>query len=209
MSESSNNIYISGLCMSAPELSHTVYEENFYRFFIGVRRLSGAEDVIPVTVSESILAVRPVMVSFHYTIVGQIRSYNLHSENGSKLLISVFAKELYSDSSNDRSLDCNRCELTGFICKDVTYRTTPFAREISDVLIAVNRRYGKSDYLPCIAWGKNARKLSMLSVGDEIYLEGRLQSREYIKTLPDGSTENRIAYEVSCSTVDYAKEYNP
>lgn len=209
MSELNNNICISGLCMSAPELSHTVYGENFYRFFIGVRRLSGTEDVIPVIVSESLLAVRPVAVSLHYTVIGQIRSYNLHSENGSRLLISVFAKELYSDSSDNRSLDCNRCELTGFICKDVTYRTTPFAREISDVLIAVNRRYGKSDYLPCIAWGKNARKLSMLSVGDEIYLEGRLQSRDYVKTMPDGSMENRVAYEVSCSTVDYAKEYEP
>ncbi|MDD5981439.1 MAG: single-stranded DNA-binding protein [Clostridium sp.] len=201
MSETTNYIYVSGEAATLPEYSHSMYGENFFSFFLSVRRLSGTEDMVPVLISERIIPQSIDTPGAHFSIIGQIRSYNKKTPGGSKLVISVFAKEIIRDADSDRDADCNECELTGFVCKPVIYRTTPFSREISDVLLAVNRNYGKSDYLPCIAWGRNARYLSNVSVGDKLGVSGRLQSRDYKKTLENGVVENRTAYEVSCSSV--------
>ncbi len=197
MSETNNYIYVSGVISSPPEFSHSIYGEKFYRLFLNIKRLSEVEDRIPVTISERIMPDAARGIGAHFSIIGQIRSYNQKTANGSKLLITVFAKEIIHDMSSDRDTDCNECELTGFICKPVIYRTTPFSREISDVLLAVNRNYGKSDYLPCIAWGRNARYLKKLTVGNELSITGRLQSRDYRKLLDNGQMENRTEYKIS------------
>lgn len=202
MSENTNYIYLSGVISSPPEFSHSIYGENFYRLFLSVKRLSGVEDTVPVTVSERILPSAAVEIGTHFSVIGQVRSYNQRNSSGSKLIITVFAREMIQDTCADRDADCNECELLGFICKPVIYRTTPFSREISDVLLAVNRNYGKSDYLPCIAWGRNARYLNKLTVGSELSVIGRLQSRDYKKLLDNGEIETRIAYEISCSSLE-------
>lgn len=202
MSENTNYIYISGVISSPPEFSHSLYGENFYRFFLSIRRLSGIEDNIPVTISERILPQSAEKLGAHFSVIGQIRSYNKKCTNGNKLIVTVFAKEIIQDVSIDRDADCNECELVGFICKPVIYRTTPFSRQISDVLLAVNRNYGKSDYLPCIAWGRNAHYLNTLTVGSELSIVGRLQSRDYRKLLDNGEIEMRTTLEVSCSSLE-------
>lgn len=200
--DSNNIIYICGRALSDAEYSHTLYGEAFFKLKIAVERLSGTIDIVPVTVGERLLNGIKISEGAVFSIAGQIRSYNKSTETGSRLIITVFAREFLPVSDDQYGGDCNECELSGFICKPVVYRTTPFSREIADVLLAVNRRYGKSDYLPCIAWGRNARFLSNLNVGEKLNLTGRLQSREYKKLLPDGTTAIRTAYEVSCSTIE-------
>lgn len=195
-----NSITLIGEAASAPEYSHAVYGEAFYRMTFAVRRLSSAVDALPVTVSERLLGQLPVEEGMRFFINGQIRSYNKRTETGSRLVITVFAKE-FRPALDEESGDLNEAELTGFICKPVIYRTTPFSREIADLLIAVNRRTGRSDYLPCIAWGRNARYLSELPVGTALSVLGRLQSREYKKVTPEGEEIIRTAYELSCSAV--------
>ena len=202
MPETSNSIKLTGRVCGCPEYSHCIYGEAFFKLLLSVRRLSGAEDLIPVTVSERLLGNMPVEHGMIFDIDGQIRSYNQRTDNGSRLLITVFAREFMQVSEEAYVDDHNEVTLAGFVCKPVIYRTTPFSREISDMLLAVNRRYGKSDYLPCIAWGRNARFTSELSIGDNIRLLGRLQSREYKKAFPDGIVETRTAYEISCSAVE-------
>lgn len=202
MPDTSNNIKLTGRVFGCPEYSHCIYGEAFFKLNLRVRRLSEVEDLIPVTVSERLLGGMPVDDGMIFDIDGQIRSYNQRQLNGSRLLITVFAREFTSVSAEDYVGDRNEASLIGYVCKPIIYRTTPFSREISDILLAVNRRYGKSDYLPCIAWGRNARFTNELNVGDNIHALGRLQSREYRKTLPDGTTETRTAYEVSCSAVE-------
>lgn len=200
MFEETNHIYVSGEALTLPSFSHCVYAERFMHFTLGVSRLSGNEDKLPVLISERIIP-DGLTIGTHLSIVGQIRSYNQHSEKKNKLIISVFAKEIAIDEFSDRTLDSNECELVGYICKPVVYRKTPFLREISDILLAVNRNYGKSDYLPCIAWGRNARYANSLSIGQKLCLSGRLQSRNYKKIMENGIIEERIAYEVSCSLI--------
>lgn len=200
MFEETNHVYVSGEMLTLPSFSHCVYGEKFMNFSLGVNRLSGNEDELPILISERILP-KSLNIGTHLSIVGQIRSYNQHCERKNKLIISVFTKEIMLDDFTDRTLDCNECELVGYICKPVVYRKTPFLREISDILLAVNRNYGKSDYLPCIAWGRNARYANSLSVGQKLCLNGRLQSRNYKKVLENGVIEERIAYEVSCSLI--------
>lgn len=200
MFETTNRIELVGALASPLEYSHSVYGEAFYRFMLAVRRLSGTEDVIPVTVSERLLGDMEAESGMRFNICGQIRSYNQHTESGNRLFITVFAREIHPAAEEDN--DRNEAELSGFICKPVIYRTTPFEREIADILIAVNRRCNKSDYLPLIAWGRNARFLSDAPVGTELSIIGRLQSREYKKLLEDGTEQLRTAYEVSCSAVE-------
>ena len=198
--ETNNSLRLIGRAVGEPEYDHTVYGEAFFRLTVSAVRLSGAEDVLPVTVSERLL---PEIGSFdgaRLGVEGQIRSYNRHGEGGSRLIITAFARELFLPE--DSGTDVNEVELSGHICKPVIYRTTPFSREIADIILAVNRRYGKSDYLPAIAWGRNARFAESLMPGDTVMLRGRLQSRAYQKTLPDGIIEQRTAYEISCSSIE-------
>lgn len=202
MSDMNNSIYISGRIVTPPEYSHVIYGEAFYRMTMGVKRLSEAVDLIPVTISERLLGNIPVEENMLFSFTGQIRSYNQRTETGSRLIVTAFARDFTPEDESQYIGDCNECELSGYICKPVVYRTTPFSREIADVLIAVNRRYGKSDYLPCIAWGRNARFLEQMNVGDHLHIIGRLQSREYRKLLEDGTTVNRTTYEISCSAVE-------
>lgn len=199
MFEGSNRISLSGTVANAPVYDHTVFGEAFYKLGVAVKRLSGTEDVLPVTVSERLMGTDGIEEGASVSVNGQIRSYNQRAEDGSHLVITVFARDI-GFPEGERA-DVNEAELTGHICKPVIYRTTPFSREIADLLIAVNRRYKKSDYLPAIAWGRNARFAGTLAPGDAVLIRGRLQSRGYQKTLPDGSVEQRTAYEISCSSI--------
>ena len=198
-----NVVTISGKISTEPIFNHEVYGEGFYTFMLDVKRLSDSIDRIPVTVSERLINFPELTVGIHVKIDGQFRSYNASAGEGSRLILTVFAREVYilSEEIDDRRND-NQIVLNGFICKKPIYRTTPFGREISDILLAVNRSYNKSDYIPCISWGRNARYCSTFNVGDNVKVWGRIQSREYQKKLPDGTIENRVAYEVSVSKLE-------
>lgn len=200
MFENLNSIELIGTVASPVEYSHSICGEAFYHTELAVRRLSGTEDCLPVTISERLLGSMEAECGMRFYIHGQIRSYNQRSERGNRLIITVFAREIRP--ADECEADRNEAELSGYICKEVIYRKTPFEREIADILIAVNRRYNKSDYLPLIAWGRNARFLSDAPIGTELSIVGRLQSREYKKLLEDGTEQIRTAYEVSCSAVE-------
>ena len=202
MSDVTNKILLIGRAGGESEYSHSVFGEAFFSLPFSVRRLSGTEDRLNITVSERLLGDAPVSEGLGFRISGQIRSYNKRTETSSRLLITVFAREFVPLSEEDAPPDVNEAELTGYICKPPIYRTTPFSREIADMLLAVNRRFGKSDYLPCIAWGRNARYLADLPVGTNLHVIGRLQSREYKKQFADGTEQLRTAYEISCSAVE-------
>lgn len=193
-----NRAYVAGTVISAPEFSHEVLGEKFYDVTLRVRRLSDQHDEIPVTISDRLMQDLPLAPGDTVGVSGQLRSYNKQTEGRSKLVLRIFAREL-DDGESDTP---NRIELEGFICKPPVYRTTPFKREICDMLLAVNRAYNKSDYIPAIAWGRNARYAGEFSVGDKVAVTGRIQSRVYQKTLPDGSVEDRVAYEVSVSRLE-------
>ena len=191
-----NKVTLSGVVVSQPAFSHEVYGEGFYEFMLSVLRLSDAADILPVTISERLMHEAHIEVGSKISVAGQFRSYNKLADNHSRLMLTVFARSV---CDYDEELNPNVIELEGYICKNPMYRTTPFKREICDILLAVNRAYNKSDYIPCIAWGRNARYVNTLQVGDKIYLTGRIQSREYCKQLPDGTEQTRVAYEVSIS----------
>ena len=182
----------TGTAMAQPEFSHENHGEDFFRFPLRVERLSGAEDVLPVLVSRTQLEFHPVYAGEGLTVEGDIRSFNNRSGVGSKLVLTVFARYLRAADGVDE----NRVTLAGVLCKPPIYRRTPLGREIADLTLAVNRRYGRADYLPCIAWGTVARTCAQLRVGDALKIEGRFQSREYNKTLENGVVR-RIAYEIS------------
>lgn len=192
-----NKVYLSGKIASELEFSHEIMDEKFYDFTVSVKRLSGQEDVVPVTISERIIGENRFEIGNLIGLIGQFRSYNKIIENHSKLVLKVFVREL---CEYDEQVP-NAIEIEGFVCKTPVYRTTPFKREICDLLIAVNRAYNKSDYIPAIAWGRNARFASTFSVGDKIRLNGRIQSRIYQKQLESGEVEARVAYEVSVSAL--------
>lgn len=193
-----NRAYVAGTVITIPEFSHEVLGEKFYDVTLSVRRLSDRHDEIPVTVSDRLMQDMPLAPGDTVGVSGQLRSYNKQTEGRSKLVLRIFAREL-DDGESDTP---NRIELEGFICKPPVYRTTPFKREICDMLLAVNRAYNKSDYIPAIAWGRNARYAGEFAVGDKVAVTGRIQSRVYQKTLPDGSVEDRVAYEVSVSRLE-------
>lgn len=193
-----NRAYVAGTVITVPEFSHEVLGEKFYDVMLSVRRLSDRHDEIPVTVSDRLMQDMPLAPGDTVGVSGQLRSYNKQTEGRSKLVLRIFAREL-DDGESDTP---NRIELEGFICKPPVYRTTPFKREICDMLLAVNRAYNKSDYIPAIAWGRNARYAGEFAVGDKVAVTGRIQSRVYQKTLPDGSVEDRVAYEVSVSRLE-------
>ena len=195
-SEKNNKVYIMGEIVSEATFSHEVYGEGFYEFYVKVMRLSGQADILPVTVSERLIESSDLKVGSFISAVGQFRSYNKLEGGRSRLMLTVFVRELIEPAA-DRNP--NGIVLSGYICKPPVYRTTPFNREIADMLIAVNRAYNKSDYIPCIAWGRNARFVQNLKVGDRVALSGRIQSREYQKRLSETEVVTMTAYEVSIS----------
>ena len=194
--ERNNRVFISGEIVTDAEFSHEVYGEGFYEMNVLVKRLSGQGDILPVTISERLIADRDLKIGVNINALGQFRSYNKLIDGKSKLMLTVFVRELL-DGSVVRNP--NSIVLSGYICKPPVYRTTPFNREIADILIAVNRSYNKSDYIPCIAWGRNARFAKNLAVGEKIAVSGRIQSREYQKRITDDDVRTLTAYEVSIS----------
>lgn len=196
-----NEVTISGKVVSNLEFSHEVYGEGFYRFMLEVSRLSDSADIIPVTISERLMSERRLEVGDVVEIEGQFRSYNSYNNTGNKLVLTVFTREVKYLDDEKSIKNPNQIYLNGYICKKPIYRTTPFGREISDILLAVNRSYNKSDYIPCIAWGRNARYSQGLETGDNVMIWGRIQSRTYQKKFDNGDIVNRIAYEVSVSKI--------
>lgn len=200
---------LSGKILSNPEFSHEIYGEGFYIITVEVPRLSDTYDYIPVMFSERLLPLDKFVIGKIVAVEGQFRSYNNYSsESGHKLLLTVFARDIVIVDSLDEVKVPNSIYLNGFICKKPIYRTTPFGREIADILLAVNRAYNKSDYIPCIAWGRNARFASHFEIGDNIRIWGRIQSRNYQKKLSDGTVDERTAYEVSISKMEIIKDNN-
>ena len=196
-----NTAFIAGIIEDEAVFSHNVYGEGFYTFHVCVPRLSEAKDSIPVTVSERLCDPHAVTPGKRVEIAGQFRSYNNYSEEGSRLMLTLFARDIRFPEE-ETTAPPNEITLVGFICKPPVYRHTPFGREISDMLLAVNRSYNKSDYIPCIAWGRNARFSRDLSVGDKVRLEGRIQSREYRKRLGEDSFVTKTAYEISVIKIE-------
>ena len=196
VTEKNNKVYVMGEIVSDATFSHEVYGEGFYEFFVKVMRLSGQADILPVTLSERLIQGGALCKGKTICAVGQFRSYNKIEGGKSRLMLTVFVRELLDD---EQGKNPNSVLLSGYICKPPVYRTTPFNREIADVLLAVNRAYNKSDYIPCIAWGRNARFVKNLSVGDKIAVSGRIQSREYQKKLSETELKTMTAYEVSVS----------
>ena len=194
--EKNNKVFISGEIVSEAEFSHEVYGEGFYEMSVMVKRLSGQGDILPVTISERLIADKDLKIGVTINAIGQFRSYNKLVDGKSRLMLTVFVRELLDDIYFKNP---NTIVLSGYICKPPVYRTTPFNREIADLLVAVNRSYNKSDYIPCIAWGRNARFAKNLSVGEKIVISGRIQSREYQKRYSDDDVVVMTAYEVSIS----------
>ena len=197
-----NQVMIAGEIISDFTFSHEVYGEGFYMVDVAVNRLSNFADYIPVMVLERLLDVSKDWKGQYISVVGQFRSYNRHEEKKNRLVLSVFARELSLVQEVDEDVKSNQIFLDGYICKEPIYRKTPLGREIADLLIAVNRSYGKSDYIPCICWGRNARFASTFEVGTHVQIQGRIQSREYVKKINELETEKRIAYEVSVSKIE-------
>ncbi len=196
-----NRVFIRGEIVTEARYSHEVYGEGFYETDVLVKRLSGQADVLPLTISERLITSNGLKPGSEISALGQFRSYNKLVGEKSKLMLTVFVRELIDaeDAKNP-----NNIVLSGYVCKPPVYRTTPFSREISDVLVAVNRAYNKSDYIPCIAWGRNARFVKNLAVGERIALSGRIQSREYTKKISETESKTMTAYEVSiCKLAAY------
>lgn len=199
-----NRVSIVGEVVSEFRFSHEVFGEGFYLVDVSVNRLSDMTDIIPLMVSERLVDVKQNYIGQLVEAAGQFRSYNKHDGTRNKLVLSIFVRDWQLVEENLESGKTNQIFLDGFICKAPIYRKTPLGREISDLLIAVNRPYGKSDYIPCIAWGRNARFASNFEVGKRIQIWGRVQSREYVKKLSETETEKHVAYEVSVSKLEYA-----
>lgn len=204
-----NKIELCGVIASVPELNHKTYGENFYGFRLSCSRKSTEKDMLPIIVSDRLVEIKDLQVGKKISVKGQVRTFNKHiSDDKRKLLIMVFARDVREVEEESESAPefNNNVKLSGYICKPPVYRATPKGREIADVLIAVNRTYGKSDYIPCITWGRNARYTGNLDVGTRVDVEGRLQSREYTKKLDDGTEEIRTAYEISVSRIEESEE---
>lgn len=201
-----NQVVIMGEIVSPFTFSHQVFGEGFYLVDVMVKRLSESQDIIPVMVSERLVDVSQDYQGEWICISGQFRSYNRHEEKKNRLVLSVFARELSFAEEEDDSVKSNQIYLDGYICKPPVYRKTPLGREIADLLIAVNRPYGKSDYIPCICWGRNARYASAFAVGGHVLIWGRIQSREYMKRMSETEMEKRTAYEVSVSKLEYIRD---
>lgn len=201
-----NMVTIIGKVVGDKKFSHEIYGEQFYIYNIEIPRLSDVADQLPITVSERLLIGTQLKEGNIVKIEGQLRSYNKFIDGNNRLVLTIFSKKLSIFEDEKEFKNPNEIFLEGYICKSPVYRETPFGREITDILIAVNRLYNKSDYIPSIAWGRNARYASNLNVGDKIRIWGRIQSRQYQKKYPDGSIEDKTAYEVSISKMEKAYE---
>ena len=203
-----NHLVLRGKIVSDKSYSHEIYGEKFYVFNLEVIRLSSTVDIIPITVSERLLTNLELEIGKKVYVEGQFRSYNNYENERNRLILTVFAKEVaeVEEQEEDKEEISNEVTLVGYICKKPIYRQTPFGREIADVLLAVNRAYNKSDYIPCIAWGRNARFCQNMEVGTEVKLTGRVQSRIYEKKYEDGKVETRTAYEVSIASMEIANK---
>ena len=207
-----NHLVLVGKVTSDKRFSHEIYGEKFYIFDLEVPRLSGNADIIPITISERLLEADNLAIDTKVIVEGQFRSYNSYQNERNKLVLTVFAKDVKFVENQDEEIQAskdfvsNEVVLNGYICKKPIYRQTPFGREIADLLLAVNRAYNKSDYIPCIAWGRNARFCENIEVGTEVKIVGRVQSRAYEKKYEDGTSETKIAYEVSISSLEVVKQ---
>ena len=197
-----NQVTIMGKVATEFSFSHEVFGEGFYMVEVEVKRLSNSEDRIPLMISERLIDVTQDYTGEYIMVHGQFRSYNRHEEQKNRLVLSVFVREISFMEEEPDGTKTNSIWLDGYICKEPIYRNTPLGREIADLLLAVNRPYGKSDYIPCICWGRNARYASGFEVGEHVQLLGRIQSREYVKRISDTETEKRVAYEVSVSKLE-------
>lgn len=207
-----NHLVLVGKVTSDKRFSHEIYGEKFYIFDLAVPRLSGNADIIPITVSERLLSINDLKIDSKISVEGQFRSYNSYENEKNRLVLTVFAKDINFIEDQDAEIEVskdvvsNEVTLKGYICKKPIYRQTPFGREISDLLLAVNRAYNKSDYIPCIAWGRNARFCENIPVGTEVKIVGRVQSRTYEKKYEDGRVETKVAYEVSVSSLEVVNQ---
>ena len=210
-----NYLTLVGKVTGEKKFSHEIYGEKFYVFNLEIARLSGNADIIPITVSERIITDEMLKQGKQLLVKGQFRSYNSYDNEKNRLILTVFAKDVVEVEENNEEEEnemakkdtvTNEVVLVGYICKKPIYRQTPFGREIADVLLAVNRAYNKSDYIPTIAWGRNARFCQNLEVGTKVKLVGRVQSRMYEKKHEDGTVENRVAYEVSFGSLEIVDE---
>lgn len=201
-----NQVTVMGEIVSDFSYSHEIFGEGFYMVDVRVQRLSESFDIIPVMVSERLLDVATDYKGMQISVTGQFRSYNRHEERKNRLVLSVFAREIEFVNEIEESARTNQIFLDGYICKEPIYRKTPLGREIADLLLAVNRPYGKSDYIPCICWGRNARYASSFKVGERCAVWGRIQSREYMKKLDEENVERRVAFEVSVSKLELCEE---
>lgn len=200
-----NKVKISGMVCSGFTFSHEVFGEGFYIMTVAVKRKSESVDIIPVMVSDRLVDIEKNYSGMHVEISGQFRSFNRQEGEKRRLVLSVFAREIgFKEECGD--FDLNDISLTGYICKQPAYRQTPLGREITDVVLAVNRPYRKSDYIPCIVWGRNARFAEALPVGTCVEIFGRIQSREYRKKISENEFETRTAYEVSVSRIEKVEE---
>lgn len=207
-----NHLVLVGKVTSDKRFSHEIYGEKFYIFDLAVPRLSGNADIIPITVSERLLSINELKIDSKIIVEGQFRSYNSYENERNRLVLTVFAKDIKFVENQEEEIEVskdvisNEVTLNGYICKKPIYRQTPFGREISDLLLAVNRAYNKSDYIPCIAWGRNARFCENIPVGTEVKIVGRVQSRTYEKKYDDGRVETKVAYEVSVSSLEVVNQ---
>ena len=202
-----NHLILRGKIVSEKSYSHEIYGEKFYVFNLEVIRLSSTVDIIPITISERLLTSLNLEIGKKVVVEGQFRSYNNYENERNRLILTVFAKEINEIEGEDEKEEVtNEVTLVGYVCKKPIYRQTPFGREISDILLAVNRAYNKSDYIPCIAWGRNARFCENIAVGTEVKITGRVQSRTYEKKYEDGKVETRVAYEVSIASMEVVNE---
>ena len=211
-----NYLTLVGKVTGEKRFSHEIYGERFYIFNLEIPRLSGVADIIPITISERLINDDTLNEGQKLLVKGQFRSYNSYESEKNRLILTVFAKDVRTISEEEQNEEeneiarkdiiTNEVVLIGYICKKPIYRQTPFGREIADILLAVNRAYNKSDYIPCIAWGRNARFCQNLEVGSQIKLVGRVQSRTYEKKHEDGSVETRVAYEVSVGSLEVIEE---
>ena len=205
-----NYIMLVGKITSEKKFSHEIYGESFFNFDLEIPRLSGISDIIPITISERLIANFDLTIGKQVVIEGQFRSYNTYEDSRSRLILTVFVKEIREKEEDEEIKVPNEVQLVGHICRKPIYRKTPFGREIADILVAVNRAYNKSDYIPCITWGRNARFCENMQIGTELKLVGRVQSRPYEKKHEDGTVEQRTAYEVSISSLEFVnKEDEP
>lgn len=208
--DDNNHLVLMGKVTSEKRFSHEIYGESFYIFDMEVARLSTTQDIIPVTISERLIPDGVLEIGKRVLIKGQFRSYNSYENERNKLILTVFAKDIFFEdeienglnSEESKEIISNEVILTGFICKKPIYRQTPFGREIADLLLAVNRAYNKSDYIPAIAWGRTARFCQNLEVGTEVKVTGRVQSRVYEKKFEDGTSQTKVAYEVSIGSLE-------